>query len=81
MHTGYTQEPTTEQRIRNLAAQVSKRDILQAAAKSNGCPHEFERILTGYARAAIARQQWEAEIEAQAADAADLLATQEAARF
>ena len=51
MH-GHTYDTPIEQRIRNLAAQCDKRDVLQAAAKSNGCPHEFERWLSGYAQAA-----------------------------
>jgi uncharacterized protein with GYD domain len=53
MH-GHTYDLTTEQRIRNLAAQVSRADVVAAAAQCDGGDfHEFERVLTGYAMAAI----------------------------
>jgi len=50
MH-GHTYDTPIDQRIRNLAAQVTKRDVMQAAARSADF-HEFERVLTGYAMAA-----------------------------
>jgi hypothetical protein len=51
--TGYTPVISRDTRIANLAAQLDILAVMAAAARSEGDPERFERIMTGYALAAL----------------------------
>ena len=72
---GYTPETPIKTRLTNLTATAGCVALLEAAAESNGDPHECERILTAKAYEALRVEAELTEIERRNEDYADYQAT------
>ena len=77
---GYTPETPIKTRLRNLTEIAGKPALLQAAAMSEGDPHECERILTALAYAALRDEAELAEIQHRHEDWIDYHNTIESVR-